>query len=107
ALSETPEVASLVYRTLDTLGRTRWRINRSVLEVAIQARDAGIALPGLPQPAVSIEPPRPPDIADNPAGRKAWREAKARMIEAHLAHVGRVLQSRRVLAEAERLSAEP
>ncbi len=107
ALAADPERASPVYRALNKLGQTRWRINHAVLAVAVAARDTGIELPGLPQPATRIEPSRPPDMATNAEARKAWRQAKARMIEANLRHVGHILQAWRVLAEAERLAPEP
>jgi DNA-directed RNA polymerase len=107
SLAAQPETAALVYRALDKLGQTRWRINRAVLEVATTARDTRVSLPGLPQPPESIEPRRPADIDTNAAARQAWRQAKARHIEAHLADVGRVLQAHIALNEAEAFADEP
>jgi DNA-directed RNA polymerase len=106
SLAAQPEAAALVYRALDKLGQTRWRINRAVLEVATTARDTRVSLPGLPQPPERIEPRRPPDIDTNSAARQAWRQAKARYIEAHLADVGRVLQAHIALNEAEAFANE-
>lgn len=107
SLAAQPEAAALVYRALDRLGQTRWRINCAVLEVATTARDSRISLPGLPQPPERIEPQKPVDIDTNAAARQAWRQAKARHIEAHLADVGRVLQAHIALNEAEAFADEP
>ncbi len=106
SLAAQPETAALVYRALDKLGQTRWRINRAVLEVATTARDTRVSLPGLPQPPERIEPQRPADIDTNAAARQVWRQAKARHIEAHLADVGRVLQAHIALNEAEAFADE-
>jgi DNA-directed RNA polymerase, mitochondrial len=106
SLAAQPETAALVYRALNKLGQTRWRINRAVLEVATTARDTRVSLPGLPQPPERIEPRRPADIDTNAAARRAWRQAKARHIEAHLADVGRVLQAHIALNEAEAFADE-
>jgi len=106
SLAAQPETAALVYRALDKLGQTGWRINRAVLEVATTARDTGVSLPGLPQPPERIEPRRPADIDTNAAARQAWRQAKARHIEAHLADVGRVLQAHIALNEDEAFADE-
>lgn len=106
SLAAQPGTAVVVYRALDKLGQTRWRINRAVLEVATRARDSGISLPGLPQTPKRVEPRRPADIVSNAAARQAWRQAKARHIEAHLADVGRVLQAHIALNEAEAFADE-
>lgn len=106
-LAETPEMARDVYQALDKLGRTPWRINRSVLDVALTARDARLSLPGLPQTWPRQEPTKPGDIATNAAARAQWRQAKARYIEAQLANKGRSLQALAALREAERFVDEP
>ena len=99
--------AEQVYDALNFLGRTRWRINRGVLEVALIARDAGLNLPGLPKALSHDEPPKPGDIDTNEEARKTWRRQRARTIERNIALSGRVLRAAMTLAEAQKFVDEP
>lgn len=105
-LAEGPS-PEIVYEALNYLGRTRWRINRGVLALACEARDAGLNLPGLPNALCRDEPPKPQDIETNKASRLRWRRERARAIEQNIALRGHVLRAAMTLAEAEKFAEEP
>lgn len=91
---------------LNYLGRTRWRINKAVLAVALEALSGGLDIPGMPDAERVRAPLKPRDIETNAEARQRWRQAKARAFEADLAKRGKWLAARRTLAEAEALAGE-
>jgi DNA-directed RNA polymerase len=99
--------AEPVYAALNLLGRTQWRINRNVLEIAQEARAAGLNLPGLPNALYQDEPPKPADIDTNEDARKKWRRERTRTIERNIALRGRVLRSVMTLTEAQKFVDAP
>jgi len=78
---------SIVYKTINTLQRTPWRVNKRVLEVAeyLTAQDSGLA--GLPEPAHTI-PPRPEDYATNKEADKAWRAVARHLHDKNASLIG-------------------
>jgi DNA-directed RNA polymerase len=107
-LKEHPHSANAVYSALNYLGRTPLRVRRSVLSVAVEARDNGLMLPELPTPGRRIEPPpRPADIETNEESRREYRMARARAEEANLKAISKELANEDALAEAWDLRDEP
>lgn len=107
-LKDNPEAAQPVYNALNYLGDTAWRIRRDVLDLALEAREAGLPLPDLPLFGRRVaHPAKPADIATNEAARKAYRRARAVAEEANIKARSRELSSEMALAEAATLSDEP
>lgn len=69
-----------VYRALNAVQDTPWRINRRVLEVMKHLHDRNIEVGKLPRKEPLPEPPKPWDMDTNEEARKKWRE------EAHEIH---------------------
>lgn len=101
-LKSSPLSAVPVYKALNYLGRSKWRVNKAVLDVALQARASRLPLPGLPEAAENSKPPRPHDIETNEAARRRWRYETAD-IEAdnRKRQRGEKLQALEILADAE------
>lgn len=69
-----------VFRGLDVLGQTAWKINNNVLSVMMEAWNSGEAIANMPALEPKFDMPEEPDPAANPALHKKWiREVK--MIE--------------------------
>ncbi|ETS83190.1 hypothetical protein PFICI_05066 [Pestalotiopsis fici W106-1] len=61
-----------VCKGLDVLGRTAWRINRSVFGVMLEAWNSGEAIANFPPLHPSIPLPPEPEYSDDPLARKVW-----------------------------------
>jgi DNA-directed RNA polymerase len=73
---------SAVYKGLNGLQDTAWRVNTKVLEVMRAAWEMDVGLPCLPSREDTPIPPTPQDVQDDERGgpvRKAWRQ-KMRVI---------------------------
>lgn len=77
--SEIPEV----YRSVNALQRTKWRINPVVWELFRHFWEGGYNAEGLPERTSSELPPKPADIATNEEARKAWRKAARKVHDAN------------------------
>lgn len=107
-LRENPDSPQPVYQALNYLGSVPMRIRRSLLDVAVEARDAGIVLDGLPvMGELRSLPVVPDDIATNEEARRAYRQARARAEEANLKIASKALANEDALAEAELYRDEP
>lgn len=63
----------LVYASLDVLGKTPWKINQAVFDVALKAWNAGEGLPRLPPLSLKQELPTPPIDPTDLAAKVAYQ----------------------------------
>ncbi|XWX01176.1 hypothetical protein V2A60_009202 [Cordyceps javanica] len=61
-----------VFKGLDVLGQTAWRINRDVLAVMMEAWNTGEEIANMPALEPKFEMPAEPDSTVNPALHKKW-----------------------------------
>lgn len=64
-----------VVKGLDVLGKTAWRINRSVFDVFLEAWNTGEAIAKVPPLNPDIPVPKEPDTAEGPVARRNWTKA--------------------------------
>lgn len=64
-----------VSKGLDVLGRTRWRINRPVFDVMLEAWNSGEEVANIPPLDPQIPLPPEPEASDNPWQRREWIRA--------------------------------
>ncbi len=64
-----------VLKGLDVLGRTAWKINKSVFNVMLEAWNTGEAIADIPALNPNISIPEEPDSRDDPMLRRAWIRA--------------------------------
>lgn len=74
-----------VTKGLDVLGKTAWRINRSVFDVFLEAWNTGEAIAKVPPLNPDIPVPPEPDAAEGPVARRNWTKA---IKQAHNAKMG-------------------
>lgn len=61
-----------VFKGLDVLGKTAWKINKKMLDVMIEAWNSGDAVANLPALDPKLELPAEPDSSADPLVRRAW-----------------------------------
>ncbi|KAF9872353.1 putative DNA-dependent RNA polymerase [Colletotrichum karsti] len=61
-----------VFKGLDVLGQTAWRVNTPVLNVMIEAWNTGKPIANLPALRPDIEVPPEPDVDADPTDRREW-----------------------------------
>ncbi|OBR02593.1 DNA-directed RNA polymerase [Colletotrichum higginsianum IMI 349063] len=64
-----------VFKGLDVLGKTPWRVNTPVLNVMLAAWNTGEALANLPALNPNIPIPREPEATNDPLAHRAWVRA--------------------------------
>ncbi|KAK3984720.1 hypothetical protein QBC44DRAFT_336507 [Cladorrhinum sp. PSN332] len=64
-----------MFRGLDVLGKTAWKINRSVFDVMLAAWNTGKGLANLPPLNPDIQIPPEPDSTEDPLKRRQWLRA--------------------------------
>ncbi|KAH7159754.1 hypothetical protein B0J13DRAFT_493013 [Dactylonectria estremocensis] len=64
-----------VFKGLDVLGKTPWRINTNVLDVMVEAWNTGKPLANMPPLDPELELPAEPAVSDNPLDRRRWIRA--------------------------------
>ncbi|KAH7143757.1 hypothetical protein EDB81DRAFT_690503 [Dactylonectria macrodidyma] len=64
-----------VFKGLDVLGKTSWRINTNVLNVMVEAWNTGEAIANMPALDPELELPVEPPVSDNPFDRRRWIRA--------------------------------
>ncbi|KAH6984702.1 hypothetical protein BKA56DRAFT_581452 [Ilyonectria sp. MPI-CAGE-AT-0026] len=64
-----------VFRGLDVLGKTSWRINNSVLNVMVEAWNTGDEIANMPPLSPNLELPTEPDSTEDPLIRRRWIRA--------------------------------
>ncbi|KAL0930325.1 DNA-directed RNA mitochondrial polymerase [Colletotrichum truncatum] len=64
-----------VFKGLDALGKTAWRVNTPVLNVMLEAWNTGEALTNFPPLNPDITVPPEPDTSDDPSLRRNWIRA--------------------------------
>lgn len=94
---EMPEV----YKAVNALQSTPWKVNKTVLEVAKKVWNQGHGgLAGLPSRLDPIEeylPPKPHDIDTNKEARSAWRKEAAKVHSWYREEKGRNIQTANTL----------
>ncbi|KPM35443.1 DNA-directed RNA polymerase, mitochondrial [Neonectria ditissima] len=67
-----------IFKGLDVLGKTPWRINRDVLGVMMEAWNTGETVANMPPLHPNLEVPPEPDSSEDPLIRRRWiREVKS------------------------------
>lgn len=69
-----------VFKGLDVLGKTAWRVNNQVLTVMMEAWNRGIEIANMPPLEPNLEIPAEPDAVENPEEHRQW-VAAVRVIE--------------------------
>ncbi|KAK1566412.1 DNA-dependent RNA polymerase [Colletotrichum navitas] len=64
-----------VFKGLDVLGKTAWRVNTPVLNVMLEAWNTGEALANLPALNPNIPVPPEPEASDDPMAHRNWVRA--------------------------------
>ncbi|KAI9152137.1 DNA-directed RNA polymerase [Paramyrothecium foliicola] len=64
-----------VFKGLDVLGKTAWKINKQTLDVMIEAWNSGDAIANLPALDPQLEIPAEPDSSADPLEHRAWARA--------------------------------
>lgn len=71
-----------VYRAINAIQSTAWRINRPILDAMRQLWEGSGTLGGLPPRDNEPLPPKPAEFDHNPAAQVAWRHKAAQVHEA-------------------------
>lgn len=74
-----PMPGPLVFKSINIVQQTGWRINRRVYEVMVQVWKAGGGWAGLPLANPKPIPPKPPDIDTNSEAKSEYKQA-ARLV---------------------------
>ncbi|KAL2204738.1 DNA/RNA polymerase [Sarocladium strictum] len=64
-----------VFKGLDVLGQTGWRINKDLLRVMAEAWNRGEAIANMPASEFLTEAPPEPDHSSDPLARRTWLQA--------------------------------
>jgi DNA-directed RNA polymerase len=64
-----------VFKGLDVLGQTAWRINKDLLRVMAEAWNRGEAIANMPPQELITEAPPEPDNSSDPLARRTWLQA--------------------------------
>ncbi|KAK0386064.1 hypothetical protein NLU13_5901 [Sarocladium strictum] len=64
-----------VFKGLDVLGQTAWRINKDLLRVMAEAWNRGEAIANMPPKEFLTEAPPEPDSSSDPLARRTWLQA--------------------------------
>lgn len=72
---------SPVYKALDILGSTPWRINKFVFKIVEEAWEAGGGILELPSKKDLVIPQPPSDFTDDPKARKRFQAFQRRVIQ--------------------------
>lgn len=64
-----------VVKGLDVLGKTAWRVNRSVFDVFLEAWNSGEAIAKVPPLNPTIPVPEEPEASADPMARRNWNKA--------------------------------
>jgi DNA-directed RNA polymerase len=80
-----------MFRSVNYLQNTPFRVNRRVLEVVQQMKKAGITCASLPRMELEAVPPKPHDIEKNEDARKQWSRAAREVHNRNAAAKGKIL----------------
>lgn len=64
-----------IFKGLDVLGRTGWRVNTPVFDVMLEAWNSGVGLANIPPLNPDIPIPAEPDASEDPTERRNWIRA--------------------------------
>ncbi|KAF7554544.1 hypothetical protein G7Z17_g2828 [Cylindrodendrum hubeiense] len=64
-----------VFKGLDVLGKTSWRINNNVLDVMVEAWNTGEEIANMPPLSPDLDLPPEPDSSEDPLIRRRWIRA--------------------------------
>jgi DNA-directed RNA polymerase len=90
-----------IYRAVNALQNTAWRINKTVLKVMAEIWDGGSSLGGLPMRDDELPPAKNySDPEENPEAHRAWRVEAAKVHERNM----KLRHARRIMAHKIRLA---
>ncbi len=97
-----------VYRTINKLQSTKWRINADILRVMTElANDATANIPFIPNAQVQVrEPNKPPDIATNPDSLKDYKKKKSKYHDDHHRRLSQEIRFKQVIQLADKFKDE-
>lgn len=93
-----------VYRAVNAIQSTAWRINRPILDAMRQLWEGGGTLGGLPLRDNEPLPPKPAEFDHDPAAQAAWRHKAAQVHEANARRKSKRLAFVQKLWVAEKLA---
>lgn len=96
-----------VYRSVNLLQSTPWKINQRVLGVMQHYWGGGAGIAGLPQKEDEPIPTKPVDIATNEEARRAWRRKAHKVHSFNAVSRSQRLQAAKVLWLAQKFSSVP
>lgn len=96
-----------MFRPVNYLQNTPFRINSKVLSVIMQMQAANIACAGLPQMEMETVPPKPHDIETNEEARRVWRSKAREVHERNATAKGKILAVDKTIRLAKSLQEEP
>ena len=102
----TPDDCPVMYEALNAVQETGWKLNKRVLDVAIQFWEAGEGGGIFPKREDAPLPPKPNDIDINEFARKEWRREAAEVYNSNAESRGERLGVERTLEMAKRFSQE-
>lgn len=96
-----------MFRPVNYLQNTPFRINSKVLSVILQMQAANIACESLPHMDLETVPPKPHDIETNEEARRVWRSKAREVHERNAAAKGKILAVDKTIRLAKSLQEEP
>lgn len=115
-LAQAPAQMRQVYRAVNAVQSTPWKINRSILAIMHQAQDSKLAIGKAPMclawkdagemNAYMPLPPKPADISSNEEALTLWKRAAAKVHSARAKSVSKSLQHTQLLWLADKFEKE-
>ncbi|WP_266031186.1 DNA-directed RNA polymerase [Brucella intermedia] len=96
-----------VYRAINLVQSTPWKINERVLKVAEEVWEKDLAWAGLPRREAEFVPPRPEGVDKESQEYKDWAKAAGEANTRNAKRVSRIISYRRCLVLAARFRNEP
>ena len=100
---EMPEV----WKCVNTLQKTPFKVNKAVLQVARSVWDKGLTIGKIPSKFKEEIPPKPHDIDTNTEARKAWSRTKRVICDANETRESKILLTKSIFEIAEEYEKHP
>lgn len=96
-----------VYKAVNRLQATPWRVNPRVLEVAEELWSTNLTVPGFPDREDTPLPEKPADIATNEEARKLWKRAASAVHQENALRISSYVSTDQLLGVAAMFSEHP
>ena len=98
---------SEVWKCINTLQKTPFKVNKAVLQVARSVWDKGLTVGKIPSKFKEEIPPKPFDIDTNTEARKAWSRTKRVICDANETRESKILLTKSIFEIAEEYEKQP